>query len=398
MFRVINLFRNHRRMVLFLCDMLLWNLSYYLSFAMRKNNFSLVGEQGAFLAGLLTLNIAFVTVFLLLRLYDKLWRYADTEDFFYAAIASLTANIAFMTGMLLVGSIQPAWVINSKVFITNALMSTLFVMLFRIIYRLNKILERRNLARKAKKRLMIIGAGEGALSVLSELSKTPGNEYIPVCIVDDNREKLHRRMAGVRVEAQLSLLVEGEITAQEYGEIQFTEYGLSGIPVFQMSGRAVRELLAEHQVLLSLDLNPEHTEEEVFLDLVERKLRREKRESGTLLLGLVPSKMVPVLFKLCDIPLHIPCEEIAKDKLLTLAHQLKYLDFEIIDARDFDACQVTSGGIPATEVSLALESIKVRGLYFAGEILDLDGPCGGYNLQWAWSSAHAAGLAAAKED
>lgn len=200
MFRVINLFRNHRRMVLFLCDMLLWNLSYYLSFAMRKNNFSLVGEQGAFLAGLLTLNIAFVTVFLLLRLYDKLWRYADTEDFFYAAIASLTANIAFMTGMLLVGSIQPAWVINSKVFITNALMSTLFVILFRIVYRLNKILERRNLARKAKKRLMLIGAGEGALSVLSELSKTPGNEYIPVCIVDDNKEKLHRRMAGVRVE------------------------------------------------------------------------------------------------------------------------------------------------------------------------------------------------------
>ena len=200
MFRVINLFRNHRRMVLFLCDMLLWNLSYYLSFAMRKNNFSLVGEQGAFLAGLLTLNIAFVTVFLLLRLYDKLWRYADTEDFFYAAIASLTANIAFMTGMLIVGSIPPAWVINSKVFITNALMSTLFVILFRIVYRLNKILERRNLARKAKKRLMLIGAGEGALSVLSELSKTPGNEYIPVCIVDDNKEKLHRRMAGVRVE------------------------------------------------------------------------------------------------------------------------------------------------------------------------------------------------------
>ena len=207
-----------------------------------------------------------------------------------------------------------------------------------------------------------------------------------------------KNLAGVRVEAQLSLLVEGNITAQEYGEIQFTEYGLSGIPVFQMSGRAVRELLAEHQVHMSLDLNPEHTEEEVFLDLVERKLRREKRESGTLLLGLVPSKMVPVLFKLCDIPLHIPCEEIAKDKLLNLAHQLKHLDFEIIDARDFDACQVTSGGIPATEVSLALESIKVRGLYFAGEILDLDGPCGGYNLQWAWSSAHAAGLAAAKEE
>lgn len=200
MFRIIHLFKNHRRIVLFLCDMLLWNLSYYLSFATRKSNFLLSGEQSTFLVGLLTVNLSFMAVFLLLRLYDKLWRYADTEDFFYAAIALLSANLVFMTVMIIIGSLQPAFAINAKVFITNALMSTLFVMLFRIVYRLNKILERRNLARKAKKRLMIVGAGEGALSVLSELSKTPGNEYIPVCIVDDDKEKLRRRIAGVRVE------------------------------------------------------------------------------------------------------------------------------------------------------------------------------------------------------
>ena len=179
--------------------MLLWNLSYYLSFGIHKNNFSLHGAELPFFTGLAELNIAFAAVFILFRLYDKLWRYADTEDFFFAAIASLTANIVFMTGMMITGGTNPELAMNSKIFITNALMSTLFMMLFRMIYRLNKILERRNLARKAKKRLMIVGAGEGALSVLSELSKTPGNEYIPVCIVDDNKEKLHRRIAGVRV-------------------------------------------------------------------------------------------------------------------------------------------------------------------------------------------------------
>ena len=200
MFRLLRLFRYHRRVILFFCDMLLWNLSYYLSFGIHKNNFSLHGVELPFFTGLAVMNISFAVVFLLFRLYDKLWRYADTEDFFYAAIASLTANIVFMTGMMITGGAAPALAINSKIFVTNALMSTLFLMLFRIIYRLNKILERRNLARKAKKRLMIVGAGEGALSVLSELSKTPGNEYIPVCIVDDNKEKLHRRIAGVRVE------------------------------------------------------------------------------------------------------------------------------------------------------------------------------------------------------
>ena len=157
MYRFLNIFRNHRQVVLFLSDLLLWNLSYYLSFAIRNNNFSLSGEGTLFFTGLLLLNISFSAVFLLFRLYDKLWRYADTEDFFYAAIASLSANLVFMTGMMITGAVNPALAVHSGIFITNALMSTLFVMLFRIIYRLNKILERRNLARKAKKRLMIIG-------------------------------------------------------------------------------------------------------------------------------------------------------------------------------------------------------------------------------------------------
>lgn len=200
MFKLIHLFNKHRRVILFVCDMLLWNLSYYMSFAIHKNNFSLVGEQQVFLVGLAAVNICFTAVFLLFRLYDKLWRYADIEDFFYAGIASLTANLVFMTSMMIIGNDSNGYNLGARIYITFALMSTLFVMMFRIIYRLNKILERRNLAGKAKKRLMIIGAGEGALSVLSELSKTPGNEYIPVCIVDDDKEKLHRRIAGVKVE------------------------------------------------------------------------------------------------------------------------------------------------------------------------------------------------------
>ena len=185
---------------MFLCDMLLWNLSYYMSFAINKNNFSLHGEERVFFVGMIVVNVSFTAVFFLFRLYDKLWRYADIEDFFYAGIASLSANLVFMSCMMIIGNESNGYDLGSRIFISFALMSTLFVMMFRIIYRLNKILERRNLARKARKRLMIIGAGEGALSVLSELSKTPGNEYIPVCIVDDDREKLNRRIAGVRVE------------------------------------------------------------------------------------------------------------------------------------------------------------------------------------------------------
>lgn len=189
-----NLFKKHRRFILFLCDFLLWNISYYLSFAIHKNSFLLHGHESTFLWGLLIENISFSLVFIIFRLYNKLWRYADIEDFFYTCIASLTANLTFMSVTMIAG-----WNLGSRIYIMFALMSTLLVMMFRIIYRLNKILERRNLAGRARKRLMIIGAGEGALSVLSELAKAPWNEYIPVCIVDDDKEKLNRRIAGVKV-------------------------------------------------------------------------------------------------------------------------------------------------------------------------------------------------------
>ena len=207
-----------------------------------------------------------------------------------------------------------------------------------------------------------------------------------------------KNISGLRAEGLLSLWVDGGEIAREFGEIQFTDYGLSGIPVFQLSGRAVRELVADHKVEILVDFQPELSREELLMTLSDRVRRRSQRESGTLLLGLVPSKLVPVLLKESRIPLHVPCSEIPQNSLVRLTDLLKRFAFSITDARDFDAAQLTSGGIPATEVSLNLESIKVKGLYFAGEILDLDGPCGGYNLQWAWSSGHAAGKAAARED
>ena len=199
MFKILNMLGSHRRIFLFFSDMLMWNLSFYMAYAIEKNNFSLSGDISVFLCCMLIENVCFGVVFILFRLYNKLWRYADIEDFFYAGIASLTADLVFMIITMIIGIFTPAFNLGTKIYIGFALMSTFFVMMFRIIYRLNKILERRNLGHKPRKRLMIIGAGEGAVSVLGELAKTPGNEYIPVCIVDDNKEKLHRRIAGVEI-------------------------------------------------------------------------------------------------------------------------------------------------------------------------------------------------------
>ncbi len=227
MLKIYNAIGKHRRTILFVCDFLLWNLSYYMAYGINKNNLLLSGDLTVFLWGALIENICFVLVFLLFRLYDKLWRYADIEDFFFAAIASLTANLSFMIATMLLGIFIPDFNLGTRVYITFALMSSFFVMMFRIVYRLNKILERRELAQKPKKRLLIIGAGEGSLSVLSELSKTPGNEYIPVCIADDDKEKLHRRISGVKVVGTTYEIPE---ICEEYG-IEVILFTISQISV-----------------------------------------------------------------------------------------------------------------------------------------------------------------------
>ena len=129
-----NIFRNHRKIILFICDFILWNISYYISFALNKNSFLLHGQESVFLWGLLAENICFSLVFVIFKLYDKLWRYADIEDFFFAGIASLTANLAFMSSMMIVGNEQNGLNLGAKIYITFALMSTLLVMFFRIIF------------------------------------------------------------------------------------------------------------------------------------------------------------------------------------------------------------------------------------------------------------------------
>ena len=194
-----NIFGNNRRSALFISDFILWNISFYMSFAVNKNTFSLRGQENAFFLGLLAVNVCFSAVFVIFRLYDKLWSYADIEDFFYALIAALTANLAFMSCTMTASIWYADLNFGSRIYITFAMMSALLVMMFRIIFRLNKILERRNLAGKASKRLLIVGAGETAFSVLTELSKAAWNEYIPICLVDDDKAKLHRRIAGIKV-------------------------------------------------------------------------------------------------------------------------------------------------------------------------------------------------------
>ena len=216
---------------------------------------------------------------------------------------------------------------------------------------------------------------------------------VPLC----SSEPGCRQLAGIRAEGRADLLIGGKAAASERGEIQFTEYGLSGIPVFQFSGRAAEALArgeaCEARVVLCEDLS----EEELIRELSRRLRELPERETGNWLAGFLPHKLIPFVLKRAGVPLHRPLSSLKTAAATRTAAILRDLRFPLTAARGFEAAQTTTGGVALSGIDEDLASRLIPGLFFAGEILDVDGPCGGYNLQWAWTSGTLAGRAAARE-
>ncbi len=218
-----------------------------------------------------------------------------------------------------------------------------------------------------------------------------------------------KALAGVRAQARAALTAQGRILAQEEGEVQFTPYGVSGIVIFQLSRFAARAIHEGSRVRLSLDLLPEtdlsgaegyirsclkrypdRTPEEAVPGLLPKTLwsricraaeesgKKEKEDRQAAMRGRKPS---------------------SDDLAGRLASLCKDLSFRVVKTCDYSQAQVTAGGVPLAELYLpSMQSRYVPGLYLAGEMLDVDGCCGGYNLQWAWSSGWLAGAHAAGKD
>lgn len=165
-----------------------------MAFAISRDLFSLDGLENIYFIASLILNLCFLLFVSIFKLYDKLWRYARIEDFFLAGICSLCANVLF----LFITSIFTTN-LGARTYLLLAMFSTFFTLVLRLMYRLNKALESKITSSVPKQRMLIVGAGEAASGVLKELSKSPDNEYIPICIIDDDRDKIGRTIAGVKV-------------------------------------------------------------------------------------------------------------------------------------------------------------------------------------------------------
>lgn len=199
-----------------------------------------------------------------------------------------------------------------------------------------------------------------------------------------------KSISGVKFDGFATLLVDDEPIRKEFGEILFTDYGISGPPILQLSGHASKALLNNKKVEILVDMMPEedHKEIENFIECHFGLLYH--RPVIDSLIGVVNKKLIPTILKASNITnLHMPCYELTWEDKKNLINVLKSWKFTCVDTNGFNQAQVTIGGINTKEVnSDTLESKLVKNLYFSGEILDVDGDCGGFNLQWAWSSGY----------
>lgn len=233
-----------------------------------------------------------------------------------------------------------------------------------------------------------------------ELAKGLGHKVVrplPALVQLRCQGRHYKQLAGIRTEAHLSLYADGSLLAEDKGELQLTDYGLSGIPTFQISRFAARALDIGQKVTVRVDFLPSWPEHEAFERLRERAARLGYKTAEEMMVGLLNRKLAAVLLQAAGIDPSQPAGGLRSRQLSRLLEQLKSYQALVMSVNPFANAQVCCGGVDTWQVDPATMESRCRpSLYLAGEILDVDGICGGYNLQFAWSSGAVAGRNAAR--
>ena len=233
------------------------------------------------------------------------------------------------------------------------------------------------------------------------LAQSLGHSLVPVVpalVQVKCREDFLKAVTGVRQEACVTLLSDGMQLAKERGELQLTDYGISGIVTFQLSRLAAYALQEKKQVTVLLDFFPDYTADHYDTFVRKRKANADPNifleEFFT---GMLNKKLMLLLIRLAGMSAgetYGQAEQKGIDRVFALC---RALSLTVSGVNSFEQAQVCAGGVPLSEISETMESRLVKGLYLTGELLDVDGKCGGYNLQWAWSSGYIAGMHAAED-
>lgn len=192
--------------------------------------------------------------------------------------------------------------------------------------------------------------------------------------------KEYKSLSGVRIQGKVTMYIEGEEIRTNYGEFVFTDYGISGIPIMQLSRYAAVGLSNNKKVRIELDFYPDIDDKELLVLLRNRQKNCYYKDNYELLIGMINNKLAAYI------------DRKSNGRLEAMIRYMKKLPMEIVDTNSWDNAQVTAGGVSTKEIDYhTMESKVSKGLYITGELMDIDGTCGGYNLQWAWATGYIAG-------
>lgn len=205
-----------------------------------------------------------------------------------------------------------------------------------------------------------------------------------------------KELQGLKIEAKVTTTIDNKPIFKKTGDLLFTHFGVSGPAAMAQAG-SFSPFLGKNEIKIHLDLFPNEDAKQIDQILQNFINGNGAKQIKNTLSGLIPSRLAPVLLSNLNINPDKKSAEVSKSDRISLSHYLKDIDLTITNTKSFKEAQVTHGGVNLDEVNATtLESKIVPNLYLAGEVLDVDGDSGGFNLQWAWSSGHLAGKSISK--
>ncbi len=231
----------------------------------------------------------------------------------------------------------------------------------------------------------------GSCDIGYEFAKTFGHQIINpfaslVQLVSKNKDI--KNLSGVKIDAKIDLEIDGQSVICVTGDTLFTDYGISGSAILDVSREASYNLNMGRQVVVKIDIFPKLTKDELISILSKRLKNSNDKDKYFWLEGFVHKKLIKYIIDSCKIiKTKHKAKELNKKDIMSLVYFMKNMKIEIADTKGFDTAEVSAGGVDVSQINKkTMQSNLQNKLYFIGEVLDVDGQCGGYNLHWAWAS------------
>jgi hypothetical protein len=243
------------------------------------------------------------------------------------------------------------------------------------------------------------GSDGGGYAIASALGHTivPTTPALVPLVLADRPDAMHRALSGVAHDVELSLWMDNAVALRIAGALLWTHFGVSGPAVLNMSRHWLRARLEGRATRVTLGFVPGDRFEHADARWTALAIERPRASIAAALASFLPSSVAAALLRRLRLDGSLALAHFARSNRRRLAHALTEFPLDVIDSRGYNYAEATAGGVPLDEIDPAtMESRKTRRLFLVGEILDVDGRIGGFNFQWAWSTAHVAAAALAQ--